>query len=302
MSLIVKEALHFRGPKFWKKNASTLQIFKPNCFEFSVFCMCSLVFIKARKMDTCKLIQIDSECKHVQTWQTVVQRSWKLQVDVSENSGTSKSSILIVVSIINHPFWGTPIFGNPQVLLIPTKKAPKSCPWISQLLNHQKLMRTPSIKITFHVNTDQAPINMAHSINKRIQSTNLSLVNFARWASLSLPFIPFLKKHKKHTTVVYTKSCFMRPTSKIDWFHPQKSTLFHHSFFIFASFPQGGGSTFQPTASPQVLPNAHRIHHRLSTSQWDRPWPLLKMVQVKLGWSPGVGRHGFQQWDLIRSS
>ena len=26
--------------------------------------------------------------------------------------GTPKSSILIGFSIINHPFWGTPIFGN----------------------------------------------------------------------------------------------------------------------------------------------------------------------------------------------
>ena len=33
-------------------------------------------------------------------------------MDVSENSGTPKSSILLGFSIINHPFWGTPIFGN----------------------------------------------------------------------------------------------------------------------------------------------------------------------------------------------
>ena len=33
-------------------------------------------------------------------------------LDVSEYSGTPKSSILIGFSIINHPFWGTPIFGN----------------------------------------------------------------------------------------------------------------------------------------------------------------------------------------------
>jgi len=42
--------------------------------------------------------------------------SWKRFVapnmDVSENSGTPKSSILIGFSIINHPFWDTPIFGN----------------------------------------------------------------------------------------------------------------------------------------------------------------------------------------------
>ena len=33
-------------------------------------------------------------------------------MDVSENSGTPKSSILIGCSIINHPFWGISIFGN----------------------------------------------------------------------------------------------------------------------------------------------------------------------------------------------
>ena len=31
---------------------------------------------------------------------------------VSKNRGTPKSSILIGFSIVNHPFWGTPIFGN----------------------------------------------------------------------------------------------------------------------------------------------------------------------------------------------
>ena len=31
---------------------------------------------------------------------------------VSENSGAPKSSILIGFSIINHPIWGTPVFGN----------------------------------------------------------------------------------------------------------------------------------------------------------------------------------------------
>ena len=33
-------------------------------------------------------------------------------MDVSENRGTPKSSILTGFSIINHPFWGTTIFGN----------------------------------------------------------------------------------------------------------------------------------------------------------------------------------------------
>ena len=37
-------------------------------------------------------------------------------MDVSENNGTPKSSILVGFSIINHPFWGTPIFGNIHIL------------------------------------------------------------------------------------------------------------------------------------------------------------------------------------------
>ena len=39
---------------------------------------------------------------------------WGLQwhTGVSKNSGTPKSCILIRFSLINHPFWGTPIFGN----------------------------------------------------------------------------------------------------------------------------------------------------------------------------------------------
>ncbi len=39
-----------------------------------------------------------------------------LEVGVSKNKGTPKSSILIGFSIINHPFWGiSSIFGNTQV-------------------------------------------------------------------------------------------------------------------------------------------------------------------------------------------
>jgi hypothetical protein len=34
--------------------------------------------------------------------------------------GTPKSSILIGISTINHPFWSTPIYGNP--LYVPRKR------------------------------------------------------------------------------------------------------------------------------------------------------------------------------------
>ena len=37
---------------------------------------------------------------------------------VSKNSGTPKSSILKGFSIINHPFWDTPIFGNTHIIFM----------------------------------------------------------------------------------------------------------------------------------------------------------------------------------------
>ena len=44
-----------------------------------------------------------------------VVRQMYVYMGVSKNRGTPKSSILIGFSIINHPFWGTPIFGNPHI-------------------------------------------------------------------------------------------------------------------------------------------------------------------------------------------
>ena len=41
---------------------------------------------------------------------------------VSGNSGIPKSSIFIGLSIINHPFWGTTIFGNTHIVLLYFKK------------------------------------------------------------------------------------------------------------------------------------------------------------------------------------
>ncbi len=44
-------------------------------------------------------------------WWEFVQPKYQ-HMGVSKNRGTPKSSILIRCSIINHPFWGTPIFGH----------------------------------------------------------------------------------------------------------------------------------------------------------------------------------------------
>ena len=40
----------------------------------------------------------------------MIEHSKDAYMGVSKNNGTPKSSILIGFSIINHPFWGNPIF------------------------------------------------------------------------------------------------------------------------------------------------------------------------------------------------
>ena len=49
-----------------------------------------------------------------------------------QNSGIPKWSILIGFSIINHPFWGTPIFGNTQIKNTTPWKVlgTKCCTWL----------------------------------------------------------------------------------------------------------------------------------------------------------------------------
>ena len=62
------------------------------------------------------LVQFDLRGQKFLTRYTLSKKSttWSFQVymGVSENGGTPKSSILIGFSIVNHPFWGPPIFGN----------------------------------------------------------------------------------------------------------------------------------------------------------------------------------------------
>ena len=41
----------------------------------------------------------------------------EIDMGVSKNRGTPKSSILIGFSVINHPFGGTPIFGNTHIVI-----------------------------------------------------------------------------------------------------------------------------------------------------------------------------------------
>ena len=56
-------------------------------------------------------------------WICLAMLPWKkypkifFQLGVSLNGGTPESSIFIGCSIINHPFWGTSIFGNTQMVV-----------------------------------------------------------------------------------------------------------------------------------------------------------------------------------------
>ena len=59
---------------------------------------------------------------------------------VSKNHGTPQSSILIGFSIINHPFWGTNIFGNIHIFLVKGYKR------IQHVSGVQKLAGAMSLK------------------------------------------------------------------------------------------------------------------------------------------------------------
>ena len=57
--------------------------------------------------------------KHIPSkgsWEDELHFRW-WDMGVSKNRGIPKSSILIGFSIINHPFWGTPIFRNIHMLV-----------------------------------------------------------------------------------------------------------------------------------------------------------------------------------------
>ena len=48
-------------------------------------------------------------------WVTSMEDKTLTKMGVSKNNGTPKSSIFIRFFIIDHPFWGTPSFGNIQI-------------------------------------------------------------------------------------------------------------------------------------------------------------------------------------------
>ncbi len=59
-------------------------------------------------------VEVESKSEIFQFLSVAFRKLYKY-MGVSKNRGTPKSSILIGFSIINHPFWGTPIFGNTHI-------------------------------------------------------------------------------------------------------------------------------------------------------------------------------------------
>ena len=113
---------------------------------------------------------------------------------VSENGGTPKSSILIGFSIINHPFWGTPIFGNTHVDLkqfsVKKSKTPKT--WGPQWPAGRSLN---SLQGRFSDNKMQRLLPNHYLLQKT------SLACFICWTWISLmrnqPFPPFWDTQQK---------------------------------------------------------------------------------------------------------
>ena len=115
-------------------------------------------------------------------------------VGVFKNRGTPKSSILIGFSIINHPFWGTPIFGNthvsfgegyPKILSCgSSNKSWGNLPW-------------PKSAIYACISVSRSASNMFH-------------VSISTFSSFQRTFPSYLEKQWKnsiHVQQLYTASC-----------------------------------------------------------------------------------------------
>jgi len=86
---------HFETMQSWKKKTMGGGI------VFFVLCLLTKVYIP---------LEIKTYHLKIAGWKMI-------HLGVSKNNGTPKSSTFIEFSIINDPFWGTPIFGNTHFLL-----------------------------------------------------------------------------------------------------------------------------------------------------------------------------------------
>ena len=91
----------------------------------------------------------------------ILGRVQKIQyMGVSKNRGTPKSSILIGFSLINHPFWDTPIFGNTH---FPSSQNQKRLEGLrtSSTLSHRTAWAPPAER-----NAKKEPVTFSQKTNR----------------------------------------------------------------------------------------------------------------------------------------
>ena len=123
-------------------------------------------------------------------------------MDVSKSSGTPKSSILVMFSIINHPFWGTPIFGDTH------------------------MRNTYSIKFVLWWLKGFSPTHSTESIMIPFILLDMPSSKFAEgWGGLEAWGGPVLKNtsqnpniHRKHQGILYRNPAKMQGSKKYDHF------------------------------------------------------------------------------------
>ena len=137
------------------------------------------------------------------SWRTGLLKQYMV---VSVNGGTPKSSILIGFSIINHPFWGTPIFGNTHMNKNIEQQNPvanDSDVFFNELANHKqfamnfwhlllprdatKFQRICNLVLGHQVSTslgwsfNTTPYITEHSWYLLLSQTELSIILAWRW-------------------------------------------------------------------------------------------------------------------------
>ncbi len=132
LAYALKEELSFKG--FLRlidiKESAIQPLWTHESYSFFYFHRSEVSMMTEKQVN---LMTADDRC-HFGSWLSSRRMHWAHQrrgmdcrvervlvgsyMDVSKNRGTSKSSILRGFSIINHPFWGTPIFGNTHILYV----------------------------------------------------------------------------------------------------------------------------------------------------------------------------------------
>ena len=110
-------------------------------------------------------------------WHPSARKSEKLKMGVSENRGTPKSSIFIGISIINHPFWGIPIFGNTQMHETPLATFPQKIGWDTKP-PHENV--TNVIFCCYIISDEDGKAVLKHH-QKKTKNISLSPVKLKHW-------------------------------------------------------------------------------------------------------------------------